>query len=130
MSYKLIDLNEKDQRWYSLLKEGLSLAQEIEFNVLYAYPGKELNIFLEEFNGRLITPNKEERFYFDHKRRILISKSEKVSELLLSKYFENWEGSLVEDPSLIYNGAEILGSITHEMLCQVDAEFYEKINLT
>jgi hypothetical protein len=125
MSYELIDLKRKDKRWHNLLKKGLSLAEEIEFNILYSYPGKELNDFLEAFNGKLITPSKEDRFYFNHKRRVSISNSGSVSELLLSKQFEDWEGSLVEDPALIYNGLEIVGSITHEMLCQVDRQFFE-----
>ncbi|WP_020569866.1 hypothetical protein [Neolewinella persica] len=130
MSHQLIELKEQDQRWCSLLKKGLHLAEEIEFNVLYSYPGKELNIFLEEFNGRLITPSKEERFYFDHKRRISIPKSEKISDLMLSKHFEDWNGSLVEDPALIYNGLEIIGSITHHMLCQFDDQFFDSANLS
>jgi hypothetical protein len=130
MNYKLIDLKKKDQRWHNLLKEGLSLAEEIEFNILYSYPGKELNIFLEEFNGRLIIPKKEDRFYFNHKRRVSIPNTEKVRELMLSKHFEDWEGSLIEDPALIYSGAETIGSITHEMLCQVDVQFFESTNLT
>jgi hypothetical protein len=130
MSYSLIELNSKDPRWYNLLKEGLLFAQEIEFNVLYTYPGKELDIFLEEFNGRLIVPRKEDRFYFNHKRRISIPNSGPGSRLMLSTYFEDWEGSLTEDPALIFNNVEIIGSITHHMLCQVDDQLFKVVDLS
>jgi hypothetical protein len=120
MDNKLIELEVKDPRWFKVLRKGLAICDSIEFNVLYLFPGKELKILLNKFNGTLVSPEKDERFFYSHRKRISIPKTVESIEFLLSKDFEEWEGELIEDPALIKENKEILGSITHEMLCQID----------
>jgi hypothetical protein len=122
MNYKIIKLRNNDERWMPSLLRGLELSDHIEFNVLYRFPGKPLKILLEDLEGEIISPVPNTRFYFNHKRRISIPISPKSRKFILSRSFEEWAGYILEDPSLIVENYEILGSITHEMICQIDTK--------
>lgn len=126
MKYEMIALDGMTEKWAEIVKVGLLYADRVEFNVLYSRPGQELTDFIRQYNGELINPDTDDRFYFDHKRRISLPITNELGHLLLEKPFEDWSGSMLEDPSFVQNGVELIGSITHEMICQIRVDILEE----
>lgn len=123
-----IDLKQNSDVWPSLVAKALGMADAVEFNVLYKHPGRELDLILEQYGG-VIIERVDDRYYYTSCIRVRFPLSSSLASLLKSKRFEDWINNLLEDPSFIKGSEEILGTISHEMMCGYLSSFFDNLEV-
>ena len=127
VNYNRLSFNYSEDKliWDRALVTLPELCNYLEFNVLYNRPGVELEQIMEQYGGMLRKPLGYRMYAYGKKGRLCLPVNPNTVAFLRSKDFLDWNGGLLEDPSLLIGDDEILGSITHEGMFELKRGWLE-----